>query len=128
MWNWSISRYSGIREPPTIGSPVRHRTSRFAQKLRKLFPPRDRHRGRSQCVGRRCRTSCSDMCRARLAPLRMARTVDRNVATGKAMAAIPGTRMSPRTTPFREYGCADCRRRNDDAGAEQPAGIVLLLQ
>src|SRR5687768_7408944 len=42
MWKWSLSRRFGIHEPPTIGSPIRHRTSRFAQKLRKLFPPRDR--------------------------------------------------------------------------------------
>lgn len=39
MWSWSVSHCSGVHKPPTIGSPIRHRTTRFAQKLRELFPP-----------------------------------------------------------------------------------------
>jgi hypothetical protein len=35
----SLTDRFGIHEPPTTGSPIRHRTTRFAQKLRKLFPP-----------------------------------------------------------------------------------------
>ena len=35
----SLTDCFGIHEPPTTGSPIRHRTTRFAQKLRKLFPP-----------------------------------------------------------------------------------------
>ena len=126
MWKWSISRHSGIREPPTIGSPIRHRTSRFAQKLRKLFPPCDRHRGRSQCVRRRCRTSCPDMCR-RVSH----RCAWREQSTGTSptgmpwprFQAWPHTRMSPRTTPLpgiRMRGLP-AQKRRCRRGAARPA-------
>ena len=65
-----------------------------------------------------------------LAPLRMARTVDRNVANGNAVAAIPDMASHPHVAPHHAVTWNTDARI---AGAEttmparsSPAGIVLL--
>ena len=115
MSKWSDNRCFGIHEPPTIGSRFRHRTSRFAQKLRKLFPPRDRHRGRSQCVRQRFRMSYREM-RRRVSYLRAWRGQPIRTLTSPACRGPGRYRNTGAPIPAQERRC----RR----GATRPASFV----
>jgi hypothetical protein len=110
----------GIHEPPTTGSPIRHRTTRFAQKLRKLFPPAS-----DVSDARNAPDGDVEACdRVRAVAFRMPKptpAVDGN-STREMPSPEPGYTsracMSLRITPARKRKCG-CLRINDDAGAER---------
>lgn len=112
----------GIHEPPTTGSPIRHRTTRFAQKLRKLFPPASASRMLATCPGGDVEGSI----RIRAVAFRMpgpTPAVDGNSAGEMPSLERGDTCPAPaRRSASRHYGNgknADRSRRNGDAGAER---------
>ena len=136
---WLARRRFGIHEPPTIGCLIRHRTSRFAQKLRKLFPGRDRHRGWPQSVDGDVDIVFRGCVRARFCTASNQRQpVDRNIADrNPAARRRRGWRvcMSPRrdepiaqtTMPARgnPAGIVWCCCRSGTAPAAKLSGLRL---
>ena len=125
----SLGGRFGIHESPTTGSRIRHRTTPFAQKVRKLFPP------------------ASTAADARNASMRMSIIAIRmRGAFRRCTRPVPNASMEtannecrfPKQVPMRTCGFAGSRdhrngrRRSPDPetampARSDPAGIVLVL-